>query len=259
MPHAERVISLVAGLALVGLPGCVNDKPADQPTSLSGQDGVQPNQEPPQETPPPAPQAPPRQSTRQLSLSGPQAGSPGSSAPIVAAQPSSPQGASPPAPAGAPSPLPDIPVDPGLLRQIGSASLAVLSPGGVAGDPIEGGIKAASARYAPNMQPEGQMAKDSMQENAHKEMLVTLTGGKCYTIIGFSPAGQIRNLDLHLLSPPFYNVQAGQDDTVDGTPAIGKGANPICPLTPFLLQYKLDIHAQKGSGPFGVQVFSRIK
>ena len=135
----------------------------------------------------------------------------------------------------------------------------MLTPGGVAGDPIEGGLKAAAARFAPNMQPEGQMAKDSLPENGHKEMLITLAAGKCYSIIGFSPVGQVRNLNLRLLAPPFYNVQTGQDDTNDNTPVIGKGNSPVCPMSPFPLQYKLDIHAGQGTGQFGVQVYSRAK
>jgi len=237
--HALSFRSALAVGVIASTLGCVdNGKPADQPQGFNVQEGYPAPQEPP--PPPPAqtaqtqnPQAPPpSQQSAQKSAA---------------------------APTTASSPLPGVAVDPALLGQIGSASLAILTPGGVAGDPIEAGIKATATRSAPNMQPEGQMAKDTLQENAHKEMLVTLTGGKCYTIIGFSPAGQIRNLDLRLLSPPFYNVQAGQDDTADGTPIIGKGGMPICPITPFPLQYKLDIHSQKGSGPFGVQVLSRMK
>ena len=52
---------------------------------------------------------------------------------------------------------------------------------------------------------------------------------------------------------------AGQDGTASNTAVIGKGSNPTCPLTPFPLQYKLDIHAKNGGGQFGVQVFSKNK
>ena len=259
-PMTDRVTlsfaAFIAGaMTATALPACVgNDKPVDQPQTFNGQEG-----NPPQEPPPPQGGLP-RALPLQQRSPPPPASSPQGAASAAHQQP--PQTSNLPAAgaaSGTPSPLPGIPLDPALLGQIGSANLAILTPGGVAGDPIEAGIKAAATRYAPNMQPEGQMAKDTLQEGAHKEMLVTLTGGKCYTVIGFSPAGQIRNLDLRLLSPPFYNVQAGQDDTSDGTPVIGKGGNPTCPVTPFPLQYKLDIHAQKGAGPFGVQVFSRAK
>ncbi|WP_394841470.1 hypothetical protein LZC95_30900 [Pendulispora brunnea] len=220
--------------------GCAgNEKPVDQPQTFNGQEGYPPQQEPL-----------PAQSLPRAQPLAPTANPPPAPAPSASASSA----------AGAPaSPLPGIPVDPALLGQMGAGTMAILTPGGVANDPIEAGIKASAARSAPNMQPEGQMAKDTLQENGHKAMVVTLTGGKCYAIVGFSPSGQIRNLDLHLLAPPFYNVQVGKDDTADGTPVIGKGTNPTCPITPFPLQYKLDIHAQKGSGPFGVQVFSRPK
>ena len=131
--------------------------------------------------------------------------------------------------------------------------------GGLTADPTELGIKVAAARFAPGMQPEGQMAKDNLQQDGHKEMMISMQGGKCYTIIGFSPLGGIKNLDLHLLAPPFYNVQAGQDDSTDNTAVIGRGNNPTCPITPFPLQYKVDLHARNGAGPVGVQVFSKSK
>ncbi len=174
-------------------------------------------------------------------------------------QPPQQQGQQPPA-AG----LPAQPVPQDLLAQIMGAGAAIMqNPGGAAGgltaDPTELGIKIAAARFAPGMQPEGQMAKDNLQQDGHKEMMISMQGGKCYTIIGFSPLGAIKNLDLHLLAPPFYNVQAGQDDSQDNTAVIGRGNNPTCPITPFPLQYKVDLHAKSGSGPVGVQLFSKSK
>ncbi|MFO0668827.1 MAG: hypothetical protein U0235_04240 [Polyangiaceae bacterium] len=55
-------------------------------------------------------------------------------------------------------------------------------------------------------------------------------------------------------------MMAGQDSTASNTAIeVGKTPNPTCPLTPFPLQYKLDIHAKSGAGAFGVQVFSKNK
>jgi hypothetical protein len=160
--------------------------------------------------------------------------------------------------AAPPSPFPGL--DPNLLAQIQAAGAAVMAPGGaVGGDMTDLGLKAAAARYAPGMQPEGAMAKDTLAENGHKEMTVTMQGGKCYTIIGFSPLGGIKNVDLHLMAPPFYNVQAGADSSADNTAVIGGGNQPTCPITPFPIQYKLDIHAKQGGGPVGVQVYSKTK
>lgn len=170
-------------------------------------------------------------------------------------QPQQPTGAQPQQPTN----IGGIPIDPNLMSQIAAAGAAIMTPGGVTGDPVEAAIRAEGARSAPGMSPEGQMAKDQLPADGHKEMLITMQGGKCYTIIGFSPAGQIKDLDLRLLAPPLYNMMAGQDGTASNTAIIGKGSNPTCPLTPFPLQYKLDIHAKNGAGAFGVQVFSKNK
>jgi hypothetical protein len=174
-----------------------------------------------------------------------------------------PQQGQQPAAAGSGA-LPGSPVPQDLLAQIMGAGAAIMQnpsggAGGLTGDPTELGIKLAAARFAPGMQPEGQMAKDNLQQDGHKEMMISMQGGKCYTIIGFSPLGGIKNLDLHLLAPPFYNVQAGQDDSTDNTAVSGRGNNPTCPITPFPLQYKVDLHARNGAGPVGVQVFSKSK
>ena len=170
----------------------------------------------------------------------------------------------PPAASGSAAPaaggIPGFPIDPALLAQIQQAGAAVMAPGAaVGGDMVDLGLKAAAARYAPGMQPEGAMAKDNLAEGAHKEMMITMQGGKCYTIIGFSPLGGIRNVDLHLMSPPFYNVQAGADTSADNTAVIGGGNAPTCPITPFPIQYKLDIQAKQGAGQVGVQVYSKNK
>ena len=89
--------------------------------------------------------------------------------------------------------------------------------------------------------------------------MVTMQPGTCYTIIGFSPPGQVKNVDLHLLAPPFYNVLAGQDTTDNNTAYIGSTPNPMCPLIPLPLQYKVDITARTGSGNVGVGVYTKSK
>jgi hypothetical protein len=90
-------------------------------------------------------------------------------------------------------------------------------------------------------------------------MLITLQGGKCYTIIAFSPPGQVTNVDLHLLAPPFYNMMAGQDSMKDNTAVIGPGTQALCPMIPMPVQYKLDVNAAAGQGAIGVQIFSKNK
>ncbi|HEY2516645.1 MAG TPA: hypothetical protein VGI39_37500, partial [Polyangiaceae bacterium] len=106
---------------------------------------------------------------------------------------------------------------------------------------------------------QGQIAKGTLQEGGHLEFMVTMQPGNCYTIIGFSPLGQVKNVDLHLLAPPFYNMLAGQDVSDNNTPTIGSTPNAMCPVIPLPLQYKVDITARTGSGNVGVQVYSKAK
>ena len=62
------------------------------------------------------------------------------------------------------------------------------------------------------MFPKAPPTKTRSPRAAHKAFDVTLAGNKCYTIIAFSPPGNISDVDLHLLVPPFYNMDAGHDD-----------------------------------------------
>jgi hypothetical protein len=126
-------------------------------------------------------------------------------------------------------------------------------------DLVDAGIKAVALLQAQGMQPEGSQAKGQLAEGGHLEFMVPMQAGKCYTLIGFSPPGQVKNLDLNLLAPPFYNVLAGQDASDDNTPVIGKAPNPMCPIVPVPLNYKVDIVARAGAGQVGVQLFSRPK
>ena len=250
----RRFRSPIVALGAVVLPvlacGGGDKKPADAPPPP--QQGY--NSYPPQQQGYPPPQGYPQQ---------PPQGQQGYPPPQPSQPPPQPQAFPPPQPqpTGSAAPLPGAAVPPDLLSQIAAAGAAILAnpSGGLSADPVEIGVKFAAQRFAPGMQPEGQMAKDQLAENGHKEMMISLQGGKCYTIIGFSPLGGIRNLDLHLLAPPFYNIQAGQDDSTDNTAVIGKGNSPLCPITPFPLQYKLDIHSRAGAGQVGVQVFSKNK
>jgi hypothetical protein len=187
-----------------------------------------------------------------------------------------PPGATPPGatPAGAasatPAPLGAVNLtDPNalasLFQQAVSALPAQLSaPGAVPGDPVELGLKAAAAKYAAGEQPEGQIAKAQVQQGGqHFSFTYTLNAGTCYTIVGYSPPGQVQDLDLYLLAPPFYNPAipggiAGQDTTHNNTPTVGAAPHPLCPVIPGLA-YKIDISARQGSGNIGVQIFSKPK
>jgi hypothetical protein len=154
--------------------------------------------------------------------------------------------------------------DPNQLSQIfaqaaAAANALLQQPGAVAGDASEAGIKLVAAKVAAGMSPEGQMAKGQLQEGGHLEFMVPMQAGKCYALIGFSAPGQIADVDLNLLAPPFYTILAGQDTTHDNTPVVGRAPNPMCPVVPVPLNYKVDIVARKGGGQVAVQLYSKNK
>ena len=107
------------------------------------------------------------------------------------------------------------------------------------------------------MKPDGAMATGTLKEKGHLEWSLSMAPGKCYAIVGFSPTGEIKDLDLHLLSPPFFSMLAGEDTTDDNAPVIGSAPNPMCPVVAVALPYKVDIAAQKGAGHAAVQLFSK--
>ncbi len=132
-----------------------------------------------------------------------------------------------------------------------------------AGDLAEGaaelGLRAIALTKAPGMTAEGAVMKNTLKEGERTDSVVSMQAGKCYTIVGFSPPGAIRDVDLQLLAPPFYTVSAGQDGTHDATPVIGGGKSPYCPLLPVPVAYKLAIVAKSGAGAVAVQVYSKTK
>jgi hypothetical protein len=156
--------------------------------------------------------------------------------------------------------LPTIPLDPNLLAQIKQVGQQLMNTGILTlGDPADVGLKAASVRYAPLMLPEGAAYKDTLAAGAHKAFDVTLAGNKCYTIIAYSPPGAVSDVDLHLLVPPFYNMDAGHDDSASSTAVIGKAPAPICPFTLIPIPYRVDVWAKRGQGQVVVQVYSKNK
>jgi hypothetical protein len=134
-------------------------------------------------------------------------------------------------------------------------------PGGgsMPGDLTEAGLRAYALKAAPGMQPEGDLLKQNLTEGQHAVMMVTLQAGKCYTVVGFSGVGAVKDLDLNLLAPPLYMTLAGQDLTHNNTPSIGPSPNAMCPVIAYPLQYKLDVFARSGSGAVAVQLYSKAK
>ncbi len=192
-------------------------------------------------------------------------GSSSSSAPASSSAPPAYASSAPPAGSASAPPLaPVFTQDPqqlaALLAAAASAGQAFMQPPGAqAGDPAETGLQKLAPQWAAGMMPEGQIAKGTLPAGGHSQFLINMAPGRCYTIIGFSPQGQIVDLDLNLLAPPFYTMLAGQDGMQGNTAVIGKAPNPMCPMLPVAVPYKVDIYAKSGQGAFAVQVFAKNK
>jgi hypothetical protein len=153
-------------------------------------------------------------------------------------------------------------VDPSQVAAIASAAASAPAPktgpqGSARG--LEKGIASVASKSAPGMKPEGLVATGMLKEGDHYVWSLSLPPGKCYAIVGWSPTGEVQDLDLHLLAPPFFSSITGEDVTDDNMPVVGGGPNPMCPVTASPMPYKLDITAQKGGGHAAVQVYSKSK
>ena len=185
--------------------------------------------------------------------------------PTAAGQPMPGQPGAPPAAAASAASTPLAPTDPNSLQGSlsglqGALQGTLVAPGtAMPTDLTEAGLKTQALRLAQGMQPEGSELKQNLTEGQHAVMMVTLQAGKCYSIIGFSPLGGVKDLDLNLLAPPLYMTLAGQDLTHNNMPAIGGTPNAMCPVIAFPLQYKLDVFARSGSGQVAVQLYSKNK
>jgi hypothetical protein len=125
---------------------------------------------------------------------------------------------------------------------------------------IDLAIRAQAAQSAPSMNPDGQVGRATLQQGGSFNMIVTLQPNQCYTFIAYSPPGQVTELDMKLMAPPF-NMQAAASGAKDkNMPIIGRGkANAQCPFLPVAIPYRIDVVAKQGTGRIGVHVFSRPK
>jgi hypothetical protein len=272
--------SLLAGTGACGAgnrsssnatPMAVATVPAAQPAPAygappPGYPGTYPTAPPPPAAPTygPPPAAVPAYGPQPASIPPP-AYQPSPASPAPAGYPNaqpSPGAGAPAGSASAGTPGALAPADPNSLQAIlagiqGALQGVLVVPGSLPNDLVEAGLKAQAIRVAPGMQPEGEQLKQSLTEGQHAVTMVTLQAGKCYAIVGFSPPGSVKDLDLNLLAPPLYITLAGQDATHDRTPSIGGSPSPMCPVIALPLQYKLDVFARHGAGPVAVQLYSK--
>jgi hypothetical protein len=166
-------------------------------------------------------------------------------------------------PAAAPpadtSPLAQVlATDPGEIQKIFEAAsiapAAALVPNGATGhDLLARGIRNAARKLPAGMKPEGPLATGTLKEKKHLQTEVTLAPGKCYSILGYSK--KVKDLDLYLFLSP--GLLSGQDLSDDNAPIIGGPPQPMCPVSPTAVTYKLDIFADSGGGDVAVQLFSK--
>jgi hypothetical protein len=125
---------------------------------------------------------------------------------------------------------------------------------------IDTAVNAQAGKIAPKMTLEGQPLRATLAPGGRANMVVTMAPGKCYTFVAFSPPGNVTKLELKLMTPPFYNVEAAKSGAGDkNMPVIGKGTASQCPVSPIAVPYRLDAIANEGGGRVGVYVFSRSK
>jgi hypothetical protein len=136
-----------------------------------------------------------------------------------------------------------------------AAPQATLVASGPGSDAIGQGVKDAASKAAPGMQPDGPMATAKLSENGHAQATITLQGGKCYAIVGFS--SDVKDLDLNVFDPA--GIASYQDQSDDNHPVIGKPTEPLCPASAQPITYLLDLFADVGSGDVAAQLYSKPK
>jgi hypothetical protein len=125
---------------------------------------------------------------------------------------------------------------------------------------IDAALQAQAFKDAPGMTVEGQIGHATLAEGGTYNMLATLQPGRCYTFIAMSAALQVSTLEVKLMAPPLFNIEAGRSAATDKNPAIlGRGKAATCPITPIALPYRVDVTARKGTGRVGIAVLSRGK
>jgi len=122
-------------------------------------------------------------------------------------------------------------------------------------DPTEDLMKKNAALYAKGMSAEGSPMTHALTEKDTFNFTVTLTAGKCYSVIAVSPKDAVADLDMKMMMPPFFTMEVDHDKRTDNVAVVG----PQCPITIFPVPYRVDITAKKGSGQVMVQLFSKTK
>lgn len=136
---------------------------------------------------------------------------------------------------------------------LGNAAAAVVDA------TIDQEVSKIAAKSAPGMTIEGQPYRDTLQTNGHLNVIVTLQPNRCYTFIAYSPKDGVQQLDMQLLMAPLFNFPTNRAPSPKNESIMGKGKEPICPVSLVPLPYKVDVIASKGAGRVGLYVYTRAK
>lgn len=127
-------------------------------------------------------------------------------------------------------------------------------------DAIDQGIEVAIRQHALKVAPKGALpdplvVRVDLNEGEHFGATYTLQPNSCYTIVAAGVPGVVKELEVRLLLPPFFTMEAGKGK---GQPAvIGKLPTTICPISPIPIPYKVDVAATKGAGRVNVMMFGK--
>jgi hypothetical protein len=167
---------------------------------------------------------------------------------------------------GAYQPYPNVPPDAGggtvLVTDDAAAPEPVPNPMAAVFDAaaiqlLTASIKQLQPKHAPGMKVEGQLLGGMLNEGQSIEQQAMFNAGKCYTIIGTSPAG-ITELDIQVTLAtivPTINSVVGMDNTAGPQAFVGDHPNCIKNPLPIGGMVKIILKATKGSGLAGAQLF----
>jgi hypothetical protein len=140
-----------------------------------------------------------------------------------------------------------------VMRILAAAAAARTLDGRPPTGLVARGLAENAAQHAPGMKAVAAFS-GYLAQGDDAVFLVTLAPAKCYTIVGFSAETEVTEVDLRLLSPPFYNGLAAESVTASHAPVLGSAPDRLCSNFAVALQYKLDVHAARGAGTVGVTV-----
>lgn len=121
---------------------------------------------------------------------------------------------------------------------------------------IEIAVRQLALKAAPKgATPDGQPLRVDLTEGQRAGQVVTLQPNTCYTFIAAGVPGVVQELEVRLLLPPFFTMEASKGR---GHPAVvGRVPAAVCPISPVALPYRVEVTATKGSGRVGLMVFGK--